>query len=182
MAEMITVARPYARAAFEEAQAAGELNIWSDLLQVAAVIAVDVSMWSLLASPKLSHQEKVDVILDICSEVCKGGIPKAGHNFFTLLAENRRLVALPQIAAIFEVLRADAEKIVQAQLVTAFAVSDTQRKRVIKSLKARLKRNVVLECKVDEALIGGAIIRAGDVVFDGSVRGQLHKLATTLRQ
>lgn len=181
MAETTTIARPYARAAFEEAQASGELNRWSELLQAAAAVAADASMRSLLANPKVNHQEKANLLLDICSEICKDGIPDAARNFIMLLAENLRLPALPQIAAIFEKLRADAEKTVQAQLVTAFAISDAQRKKIAKALKARLKRNVELECAVDNSLIGGAIIRAGDLVIDGSVRGQLDRLAAALR-
>jgi F-type H+-transporting ATPase subunit delta len=181
MAETITIARPYARAAFEQAYAAGDLNKWSALLQAAALVAGDASMRSLLGSPRLSSQERADLVLGICSEVCKEGIPEVGRNFVLVLAENRRLDVLPQISVLFEGLRAEAEKTIQAQLVTAFAVSDAQRKKVAKALKARLKRDVELECAVDESLIGGAIIRAGDLVIDGSVRGQLDKLAAALR-
>jgi F-type H+-transporting ATPase subunit delta len=181
MAETITIARPYARAAFEQAHATGELNRWSNLLQVAAFIAADPSMRSLLENPKLSAQEKSNLMLDLCGEVLKDDIPEAGRNFISLLADNRRLTVLPHITAIFETLRTEAEKTIQAQLVTAFTITDTQRKKIAKALKAKLKRNVELECTVDESLIGGAMIRAGDLVIDASVQGQLERLAAALR-
>lgn len=185
MAESTTIARPYARAAFEEAQATGKLAEWSAALQAAAAVATEKPMPTLLAVPKLSPADKAQLVLDLCADiVSKGGmgeLPEASRNFIRLLAENRRLSALPQIATIFETLRAEAEKTLSAQLISAFAISDAQRNKIAKSLKERLKRDVVLECAVDEALIGGAIIRAGDLVIDGSVRGQLAKLATALR-
>lgn len=181
MAETITIARPYARAAFEQAFEAGELSKWSDLLQVAAYITMDTSVRPLLANPKLNAGEKTELVLGICAEVCQDGIPEAGRNFVALLAENNRLIVLPQITAVFEHLRAEAEKTIQANLVAAFAVSDAQRKKIAKALKSRLKREVEIECTVDKSLIGGVVIRAGDLVIDGSVRGQLNKLATALR-
>jgi F-type H+-transporting ATPase subunit delta len=98
------------------------------------------------------------------------------------LAENHRLYTIPEIATIFEELRKEAEKSVQAQIISAYPITDAQRNSIAKGLKAKLNRDVVLECAVDESLISGAIIRAGDLVIDGSARGQLAKLATTLRQ
>ena len=182
MAETTTIARPYARAAFEEAEASGELKRWSELLQAAAVVAADPSMRALLATPQLSYQQKAELLLDICSAVCTDGIPEAGRHFITLLAENRRLAVLPYIVVLFEKRRAEVEQTVQAELVSAFPISDAQRDEIAEGLKARLKRTIMLDCKVDQSLIGGAIIRAGDLVIDGSVRGQLQKLATVLHQ
>jgi F-type H+-transporting ATPase subunit delta len=182
MAETTTIARPYARAAFEEGYASGELPRWSDLLQTATVVAADPSMRVLLVTPQLAYRQKADLLLDICSQVCTDGIPAAGRNFLILLAQNHRLGALPHIVVLFEKLRAAAEKTIQAELVSAFPVTDAQRDQIAAGLQARLKRTIVLDCKVDESLIGGAIIRAGDLVIDGSVRGQLQKLATALHQ
>jgi len=180
MAEITTIARPYARAAFEQAHAAGELAPWSGVLQAAALIAAVPAARSLLASPKLSYADKAELVLGVCAEVCGDGIPPAARNFILLLAENNRLAVLPQIATIFEKLRADADQLVQAQVVSAFPVSEAQRDQIAQGLQQRLKRNVVLDCTVDASLIGGAVIRAGDLVIDGSVRGQLDKLAVAL--
>lgn len=185
MAESITIARPYARAVFEAAQATDTLAPWSTLLQTAAQVTAAETLRDWLTNPKLSAQEKADLVLDVCRELYEksgaGELPEAGRNFIYLLAENQRLDVLPDIAAIYEMLRAEAEKTVHAQLITAFAVNDKQRDKIAKKLKARLKRTVVLECTVDPALMGGAIIRAGDLVIDGSVRGQLNRLAAALQ-
>lgn len=184
MAETITIARPYARAAFELAQSEkGALNQWSERLQVASLVTEDEAMRHLLANPKLSTTQKSDVVIDICHDLYgKEKFTETFHNFIRLLADNQRLTTLPEIAAIFEKLRAEAQRTVQAQLITAFPVNDIQRDKVAERLKARLKREVILECTVDESLIGGAIIRAGDLVIDGSAQGQLARLATVLRQ
>ncbi len=182
MAETTTIARPYARAAFAAAFAAGELKLWSDLLQTATVVAADPGIRTLLATPQISYQQKADLLLDIGNEVCADGVPDAARNFITLLAQNRRLEVLPQIVVQFEKLRAEAEKTLQAELISAFPVSDKQRDTIAAGLQARLKRQVALECKVDQSLLGGAIIRAGDLVIDGSVRGQLQRLTTALHQ
>ena len=182
MAETTTVARPYARAAFEQAFATRELKRWSDLLQTATVVAADPSMRNLLVSPQVGYQQKADLLLDIAGAVCTDGIPEQARNFIVLLAQNRRLGLLPPIAALFEKLRAEAEKTVDAEVVSAFPVEDTQRDEIAQNLEKRLKRSILLHCKVDEALIGGAIVRAGDLVIDGSVRGQLQRLGAVLQQ
>lgn len=183
MAEMTTVARPYARAAFEQAQGNGELVAWSALLQTAAQAAADPAMSALLAHPKLTPAEKSELLLEICAAAqSEGELPEAGRNFIQLLAENDRLDAIVAITAIFEKLRADAEKSVHALMTAAFAVSDEQRNKITEALKQHLQRDVVLECTVDESLLGGAIIRAGDLVIDGSAQGYLDKLAVALHQ
>jgi len=182
MAETITIARPYARAAFEQAQTTADgLAQWSDFLRIAALVATDETMRQTLASPQLTSAEKSDLFLNICSEVSGGDLPAGADNFIKLLAENARLSTLPYIVDLFERLRQEAEKTIQAELVSAFPVTDAQREQIAESLRTRLQRTVALECQVDPALLGGVIIRAGDLVIDGSVRGQLNKLAVALR-
>lgn len=184
MAEATTIARPYARAAFELAQSKrGGLTRWSDILQVAAMIAEDPAMGQLLANPRLGVAEKAELIIELCRTLYGDkNFPKQGENFIRLLAQNHRLTALPEIANLFEELKADAQKTIQAEMISAFSVSDEQRERIVRSLSQRLQREVMLECTVDESLLGGAIIRAGDLVIDGSARGQLNRLAAVLRQ
>ncbi len=191
MAETTTVvrptaaARPYARAAFEDAQAAQALPVWSELLQTAAVIAADPAMHRLLGpwNPKLRGEQKAELVAGLCRDVRNGAeVPEVFATFLKLLAEFHRLHLLPGIAVLFERLRAEAESVVRAELISAVAVTDAQRKRVIKALKAKYRRSVVLDCKMDEALIAGAVIRVGDLVIDGSARGRLDKLATALSQ
>lgn len=182
MAETATVARPYARAVFEGALESNELRQWSELLQLAALIVTDESLRGVLRHPKLGAEEKARLLLDICGEVYPDTLPEAFANFVRLLAENRRLTAISDIALLFEKLRAEAEKTVQAELISAFSVTDEQRDEIAEALKKRLKRNITLECSVDETLLGGVVIRAGDLVIDGSARGYLNKLTAALRQ
>jgi F-type H+-transporting ATPase subunit delta len=191
MAETTTVvrptaaARPYARAAFENAQDAQALPLWSELLQVAAAIAADPAMHRLLGpwNPQLRGEQKAELVAGLCRDV-RGGAetPEAFVTFLRMLAEFHRLHQLPSIAVLFERLRAEAESVLRAELISAAAVTDVQRKRVTKALKAKFKRSVVLDCKTDASLIAGAVIRIGDRVIDGSARGRLNKLATALSQ
>ena len=178
MAELTTLARPYARAAFDAAQNEdGGLARWSDSLRLIAEIAEQPSMQTLLASPEHDDQFKAGLFLELCGEQ----LSAAGSNFVKLLAENQRLNLAPEIAEVFEQLRAEAEKTVEAEMVSAFEVSNEQRDKIAIALSKRLNREVVLNCSVDETLLGGAVIRAGDLVIDGSARGKLSQLATALR-
>jgi F-type H+-transporting ATPase subunit delta len=191
MAETTTVvrptaaARPYARAAFEDAQNAKNLPLWSELLQTVAVIAANPAMHRLLSpwNPTLRGEQKAELVAGLSRDV-RGGAeaPDAFVTFLKMLAENHRLHQLPSIAVLFERLRAEAESTIHAELISAAAVTDAQRKRVTKALKAKFKRGVVLNCKTDASLIAGAVIRIGDLVIDGSARGRLDKLATALSQ
>ena len=179
MAELTTVARPYARAAFEYANARrGGLKRWSEMLMQSAQVVEERSMRLLLASPAHSAEEKAELLLDICGK----DFTKAGNNFIKLLAENQRLNLLPEISRVFEALRAEAEKTIEAEMISAFPVDDAERDDIAAALGKKLNRDVVLNCTVDESMLGGAIIRAGDLVIDGSVRGKLTKLAAALRQ
>lgn len=191
MAETTTVvrptsaARPYARAAFEEAQAAQALPLWSELLQTAAVIAMDPTLQRLLSpwNPALRGEQKAELMAGLCRDVRSGAeTPDVFVTFLKMLAEFHRLHQLPSIAVLFERLRAEAESVLHAELITAAAVTDAQRKRVSKALKAKFKRSVELDCKTDASLIAGAVIRVGDLVIDGSARGRLDKLAMALSQ
>jgi len=189
MAETTTVvrpaaaARPYARAAFEDAQAANALPLWSELLEAAAAVAADPAMQRLLGpwNPTLRGDQKAELVAGLCRDLRGGAeVPEVFVTFLKMLAEFHRLHQLPGIAVLFERLRAEAESTIRAQLISATAVTDAQRKRVAKALKAKFQRNVELDCKTDESLIAGAVIRVGDLVIDGSARGRLDKLATAL--
>ena len=192
MAEPTTVvrptsaARPYARAAFEDAQATQALPLWSELLQVAAAIAADPAMQRLLGpwNPQLRGEQKADLVAGLCRDVRGGAeaIPEAFVTFLKMLAEFHRLHLMPSIAVLFERFRAEAESVVHAELISAATVTDAQRKRLTKALKSKFKRSVVLDCKTDPSLIAGAVIRIGDQVIDGSARGRLDKLAMALSQ
>lgn len=176
MAELTTVARPYAQAIFKRAQETGRLAEWSGELQFAAAIALDPTMADTIDSNRLTKAELAERFIGIGAEQ----LSEEARNLVRLLAENRRLSLLPEIAAVYEVLKAEAESTVEAEMVSAYPLDDAQRDRIAEALKARLGRKVSLSATVDESLIGGAIIRAGDLVIDGSVRGKLGRLATAL--
>jgi len=176
MAEKITIARPYAQAVFTLAQERGALKEWSEMLQLAAAVAVDPDMAALIASPRVSGGVQAKLFTDICGEKLNA----SGQNMIKVLVENDRLALLPEIAALYEIERAVAEGTVEAEVVSATELSEAQKLSIADSLKGRLGREVTLSCTTDAALLGGAIIRAGDVVIDGSVVGKLEKLATSL--
>jgi F-type H+-transporting ATPase subunit delta len=176
MAETITIARPYAQAVFDIAADAKALGRWSDALQLLTLIVSDPAMNALIRNPRVPREQQGEIVIDICGDA----LDENARNFVGVLAANQRLALLPEIAALYEAYRADAEKIVQADVASAFPLSDEQRKQIVASLKRRLGREVTLECRIDESLIGGAVIRAGDLVIDGSVTGQMDRLANAL--
>ncbi|RUQ33530.1 MAG: F0F1 ATP synthase subunit delta [Candidatus Competibacteraceae bacterium] len=178
-------ARPYARAAFEDAQDAQALPLWSELLQAAAAVAADPAMRHLLGpwNPQLRGEQKAELVAGLCRDV-RGGLetPTVFVAFLRMLAEFHRLHQLPGIAVLFERLRAEAESVLHAELITATEVTAVQSDSISKALTARFKRSVELNCKTDASLIAGAVIRIGDRVIDGSARGRLDKLAMALSQ
>jgi F-type H+-transporting ATPase subunit delta len=177
MAEQATIARPYARAAFEYAKAHGALKQWSDALTIAASVASDSKVSKLLNHPRVSAAQLVDLIVDIAGKA----IDSSARNFIATLASNRRLGLLPQISLMYEALRSEIENRAQAEVVSAAPLSEAQQQRLAAALTKRMKREVMLNCSVDPGLIGGAVIRCGDMVIDGSVKVRLARLAAEVR-
>ncbi|MBR9827058.1 MAG: F0F1 ATP synthase subunit delta [Oceanospirillales bacterium] len=176
MAELNTVARPYTKAAFEHAREKGSLDQWSNLLSVATQVVQDSQMTPVLSNPALTAEQKAETLIAVCEKQAD----EAGKNFIYLLAENRRLGLLPEIAAQFEVLKANLEKKVDVDLTTAFALDDAQQEKLAKALSTKLGRTVKLTSLVDKSIIGGVIVRSDDLVIDGSVRARLAKLAEAM--
>jgi F-type H+-transporting ATPase subunit delta len=176
MAEKRTIARPYAQAILALAREQNALQQWSEMLQFAAAVAADEEMVALIASPRLGSEQLAGVFLEICGDK----LNEHGRNMIRVLADNGRLDLVAEITALFEIERALAEGTVEAEVISAIELSDAQKNGITESLKRRLGRDVTLHCRVDAAIVGGAIIRAGDVVIDGSVIGKLEKLAAAL--
>ena len=176
MAELTTLARPYAKAAFEYAIEAKQLAEWSELLGFAAQVVGDESMQQLLTSPHLTKEEQSSAML----KVCEDKIDAKGINFIKLLAQNKRLLALPEIEVLFNFLRSEFEKTIEAQVTSATALSEKQITQLKEKLAAKLGRQVEISVDLDADLLGGLVIQAEDLVIDGSVRGQLAKLSDTL--
>ncbi|GAB6039953.1 F0F1 ATP synthase subunit delta [Endothiovibrio diazotrophicus] len=150
---------------------------WADALELAAAIAADGQVRPMLDDPKVTDQQVAELFIAVGGEAFDQGV----QNFITLLAENGRLIVLPEIAGIYAEMMAEAEAKVEAIAVSAQALDAAQQAKIADSLKARLGREISLSCEIDESLIGGAVIRAGDLVIDGSVKAKLGKLTSALR-
>jgi F-type H+-transporting ATPase subunit delta len=176
MAEAITIARPYANAVFSLALEKGELKAWSDLLAVLAQCVSEPEMQSIITSPAVSDEQVVDVLADIAGD----SMTTDAKHFLALLAENDRLLLMTEITVLFEALRAEAEKQMTADVISARELSPEQADKISAALKQRLGRDITLNTSIDESLLGGAIIRAGDLVIDGSALGKLNRLANAI--
>ena len=176
MAEAITVARPYAQAAFMFADSHHTLKDWSEMLGLLAGIADDADMHELIESPHVTAAQRAELFIKVGGE----RLNEKCANFVRVLAANGRLSLLPEIASLFEIKRRDAEGMIQAEMTSAFAATEAQQASIVASLRKRLGREVVLSCSIEPDLIGGAVIRAGDLVIDGSVRGKLERLGSAL--
>ena len=176
MAELITVARPYAQAIFTRAKETGKLQDWSVTLQYAAEVSQVPAMQELIKGVQLEMNQLADLFIEICGDQ----LDQEGHNLIRVLAENRRLSLLPEIAAVYEIYKAEEESTLEAEIISAFQVADAQRDKIAEALKGKLGRTVNLTCKIDKSLLGGAVIRAGDMVIDGSVKSKLDKLASAM--
>lgn len=185
MADNHTIARPYAEAAFELAREAGELDAWSDALTVASQVMADGRIVNFLANPSLTDDERLRFLTGMFSSadgadsVLAGGTAE-GRNFLKLLLEYGRLAVLPEIAEHFDALKAEVENTIDVTVTSATILDESQKQAIAEALKKRLGRNVRLESELDETLIGGAVIRAGDVVIDGSLRSRLQSLSNAL--
>ena len=177
MAELTTLARPYAKAAFEYAQAHQQLANWSAMLGLAAAVSQDDTMQRVLKAPRLTSTEKATTFVEVCGDKFDAQV----RNFLNIISENNRMELLPEIADMFELYKAEQEKSVDVDVTSAFALNDEQQDKLAKVLSARLGREVRLHAAEDASLIGGVVIRAGDLVIDGSVRGKLAKLAEALK-
>jgi F-type H+-transporting ATPase subunit delta len=176
MAELATLARPYAKAAFEYALAANSLDQWSGMLALAAQVAQQDAVRKLLGSPAITAEVKGQSFVDLCGDA----LDVNGQNFVRNLAANKRLGLLPQIGQLFEAFKAQQEKTVEVEIISAFDLSGDLQDKVAKALSAKLDRKVNVQSSIDKSLLGGVVIRAGDTVIDGSVRGRLAKLAEAM--
>lgn len=176
MSEAITTARPYAQAAFEEAQKLNALAAWSEMLISLADAVAHPEVKAAVSNPRIARKQ-----LESLMEALAGNAASAQQkNFVRILADNQRLQVLPEISAIFEMLKAEAEKTVNVVVDSAFELSAQQQDKIAGSLKKRMGREIKLTCQVNKDLLGGVVIRAGDKVIDGSARTRLSEMANAL--
>jgi F-type H+-transporting ATPase subunit delta len=182
MAENRGIARPYADAAFELARDTSALGLWSNWLHVAAVTVGDTAVAALIDRPHTDKEKLVELICGICRDAGSDSNAdmKRLSNLLRLLAENGRLLVLPEIADLFDKLKADVENSVDVVLTAATQVDQAQQDKITAALKRRFGREVNLHFQLDEKLIGGARLQADDLVIDGSVRTGLEKLSSAL--
>lgn len=177
MATITTLARPYAKAAFEFAGSAAALDAWSGMLALTAAIATDPAFVERMRDPALTRERKADDLL----MVCEGRVDEEFGNFIRTLADNDRLLLIPDIAELFEQYKAEHDRSITVEVESAFELSDDQQRTLATALTKRLDRTVTPHVTINPSLIGGVLIRAGDLVIDGSVRGKLAKLAEALK-
>ena len=176
MAELTTIARPYAKAAFVFAKEHDALEQWEKMLGLAAAVAGDASMRAYLDQPELDDAAKVSAF----AEVCGDELDESGCNFVAQLAQNKRLPLLPIILQLFHELLAEQQQFTDVEMISAFELDDAATDKLVAALKKRLGTEVNVTTSVDQSLIGGVLVRAGDTVIDGSVRGRLNRLAEQL--
>ena len=178
MSELTTAARPYAKAVFEMAQESGALQEWSDqLAAMSAVVATEDSA-VLLAHPRISKAQKSEIF----SDVVGGDLSQGGRNLLMTLGENDRFALIPEITSIFEDMKAEAEGAVETQVISAMEMSDKQQAKIAAALQKRLGREGKLVTSIDPSLMGGAVIRAGDLVIDGSIQSRLKAMMTSMNR
>lgn len=176
MAELSTLARPYAKAAFEYARDSQQLSQWAEQLAVAASVAADRTVKAALNDPSLTAEQQAKTLGDLCGDA----LTAHGRNFIGVLAANKRLGLLPEIYTLFAQYKANREKTVDVEVVSAFDLADEARDKLSAALGKKLERQVNVRTSTDRNLLGGVLIRAGDLVIDGSIRGRLNKLAAAM--
>ncbi|MBU2971579.1 MULTISPECIES: F0F1 ATP synthase subunit delta [unclassified Pseudoalteromonas] len=175
MSELTTIARPYAKAAFEFAVEKQTVSDWNDMLVFAAQVANNQQVSSFIANK--AAEEQANIFISVCAEQ----INEYGQNLVKVLAENGRLAALPEVAELFTEFKAEYDKEIDVDIISAAELAEAQLATLVSALEKRFSRKIKLNCSVDETLVGGLIVKAGDNVIDGSLRGKLNRLATTLQ-
>jgi F-type H+-transporting ATPase subunit delta len=176
MADRLTIARPYARAAFEEAREHQLLPAWSKSLKAAAQVVRDPRVEALLGNPHVTPEQLAQLVAGIAG----GELGEHGLNFVRTLADNRRLAYLPEIAQLFDSFKDAAEGVEDVTVTAATSLDQAQQDRLAAALERRLKRKVRMHLCTDAQLIGGAVVRAGDLVIDGSLKSRLERIAYEL--
>ena len=177
MAEAITIARPYAEAIFKLAVESQALTAWSDMLRFLALVVNDERIRIISDSPSVSAKQFSELLLDICKNKLNG----QNRNFIFLIVENGRVNVLPQVSELFEQLKAEHEGVLEASIVSAFAMNKSQLRKLIDSLEHKFKRRIEAKVSIDPELIGGVKVEIGDKILDTSIRGKLEAMAIALK-
>lgn len=177
MSELATLARPYATAAFKRSIETGTIENWSKSLAFISAVVKDKQVTTIVLNPKINRGRLSTLML----EICQGQVDEEGANFLKLLVQNNRLTLAPTIALQFEKLRAESEGYIDVEVATAYTFSKEEQQRFTSTLEKTLSKKVHMKVTVDKTLIGGVLVRAGDRVIDGSIKGQLQHMQKTLQ-
>lgn len=176
MSSEYTISRPYAKAAFEHAMANDKLVSWFEMLEGSAMIVQNKDFARLLKDPTVPSTS----VLELLFSVGQTAFDEDFKNFLSVLSENKRLSFLPHIFKHYEKLRSQAEQVVNVELTSAFPLSESHQLQFADVLKKRMKCEVILTCKSDQSILAGAVIKAGDLVIDGSLRGKIARLSDAM--
>lgn len=176
MSEFTTVARPYAKAAFDFAVEQQKVEHWQQMLVFATAVVQNPQIAQML-SGSLAAETLANTLISLCGEQLDAG----GQNLIRVMAENGRLKVLPEVLEQFIRLRATLEETVEVDVISASTLNQQQLEKISDAMKKRLSRKVKLNCKIDKSVMAGVVIRSGDMVIDGSIRGRLERLADSLR-
>ena len=178
MIEPTTLARPYARAAFEHARAAGGLAAWQTALSELAAITTQPKVAAAMRDPNQTAAQRASTLSSLAGDA----VPTAVGNLLAIMSDNGRLSLIPEVATLFDQLKQAVESAVAVHVTSAYPLSDAETQQLTETMQEKLERSITLTSETDPSLLGGALIRADDLVIDGSVRGRLNKLAGTLTQ
>jgi len=176
MAELRTLARPYAKAAFQAASETSSVQLWADQLTLLGSISAEAKVADAISSSTIDAATQVSTLTNLAGD----DLGVAVNNFLHVLASNKRLLLLPSIAELFAELKADLERSVEVNISTAFALDSAVETKLTEALKNKLQREIHVNTNVDKSLLGGVVVRAGDIVIDGSIKGRIAKLAEAM--
>jgi len=176
MAELRTLARPYAKAAFQAASETSSVQLWADQLTLLGSISAEAKVADAISSSTIDAATQVSTLTNLAGD----DLGVAVNNFLHVLASNKRLLLLPSIAELFAELKADLERSVEVNISTAFALDSAVETKLTEALKNKLQRDIRVNTNVDKSLLGGVVVRAGDIVIDGSIKGRIAKLAEAM--
>ena len=176
MAETLTIARPYAEAAFRLAREKASFDQWSEMLRLLDIVVRDERVAHTIGDPNVTGQQLEGLVLGICG----GQLDGAGRNFVQVLVHNDRLTVVPAIRTLFEQLKLEHEGVLETEIYSAFAIDAAQVDQLVRKIEAKYQRKVRAHVSVDPQLIGGVKIVVGDKVFDATVRGKLDARSAAL--
>lgn len=176
MSELSTAARPYAKAVFELATEENSQQKWSDALAALELIVSDENMAKAIENPNITREQMAEFVIGVAGDA----LDEKAQNLVKLLSENGRLPVVPELKALFESLNSESKGSIDATVVSAMELTKEQEKKLAASLTKKLGKDVKLICSVDESLMGGVVVKAGDLVIDGSLKGRLEKLTSVM--